>query len=121
MGLSDKELHAKVSASWWGRISQRMVEAMKGFFWSTVKPCVEVEPGCNLRDVQLQKLLDYMRSDPNASSRDLQIVKAVVCGEIHRHPAIQGIMLACMNRVEKEDSKNRTFRNRHRDWSARFR
>ena len=119
LGMTDSQLHAKVSSQWFGRSGNVMVEAMKGFYWSVVKPCLEVEPGCSLRDLQLQKLLDYMRSDPNASSRDLAIVKSVVTGELHRHPAIQGIMLACMNRVDKVERGNNTFRNKHRDWSAR--
>ena len=89
-------------------------DSMIHFHSTTVKPCLQVEPGCNLRDLEIQRLLSYLRGDPRTSSRDLAIVKTVLSGSLCRHPAVQGVLCACMNRVHMIESGNSTFRNRHR-------
>ena len=93
-----------------------MTEALQQFFSTVVKPCLQVEPGASMRDEQVQKLLDFLRADPQTSSRDLRIVNAVISGDLSRHPAVQGVMCACLNRVHMLESGNSTFRSKHRAW-----
>ena len=113
-----EKLYKMARATWWGKSAHKMVPALKEFWVWTVKPCLEGEPGTTLRDVQLQKILDYLRSDPQASTKDIMIVRSIACGEMRRHPAIQGVLCACMNRIHMLESGNKTFPSAHRHWAC---
>jgi len=114
MGASD--LWSKIRSSWHGRSGHKLSEPMQIFFTGTVKPCLEVEAGHSYKHTQMEQLLHYMRSDPTTSASDLSIIRAVVTQQVHRHPAVHGIMASCMNKLDNLEKGKATFRNPRRAW-----
>ena len=67
------------------------VSALDLFFSQTVRPCIDTEPGAGLKEAYLQKLIDFLASDPNTSTRDLDMIQSICSGKLQRHPALHGV------------------------------
>jgi len=81
----------QVRTTWWGRMGQPTAEACNLFYSQTVRPCIDTEPGAGLKEAYLQKLLDYLSSDPNTNHRDLDMIQQICSGKLQRHPALHGV------------------------------
>lgn len=112
--LDSEKVHQKVRAQWTGRGGHAMTAPLQQWVTLVVTPCMSVEPGMCVQDHLLQRLLDYMGSQPDSDPQDLQLVRAIVTGRVARHPAVHGTMLCCFNKLEAIEKGNTTFRNRHR-------
>ena len=58
--------------------------------------------------------MQFMMSDPNTSSLDVALVRNIVTGKISRHPALQGVLIGCITKLNNIDAGKTTMRNRHR-------
>lgn len=114
-------LHRKLRPAWYGRAGHKLTESMAIFMARIVTPCLEVEPsdGNGLRSVQIERVLSFMRSDQDTTPNDLQIVKALATGQLHRHPVLHGVVSACMNRLDMLEKGKSTFRCPKRNLLAR--
>ena len=116
LSMSGPELHTKVRNVWYGKQGVKSTEAMKHFMESTVFPCLDCDPSNPMKSSLLDSLMKYMRCEESADvlEADLRMVRAIVTGSLNHHPAIHGLVVACMNRVTKEERGNSTFRDAHR-------
>ena len=116
LSMSGPELHTKVRHVWYGKQGVKSTEAMKHFMESTVFPCLDCDPSNPMKSSLLDSLMKYMRCEESADvlEADLRMVRAIVTGSLNHHPAIHGLVVACMNRVTKEERGNSTFRDAHR-------
>ena len=114
-GWTLEHLHQKMRSSWTGRITAGpMTEALQMFVAMYVTPCLDCEPSASMKQVHLDRLLSFMQGDPDTGVRDLDIVKAVVTGQVSRHPAVHGTLCAIMNKLRQWQNGTHTMRNRHR-------
>lgn len=108
------KLHLHIRAAWNGRLGQAMSESMKLFHAQYVQPSIDCEPGHSVKEVQLEKLLQFMAGDPNSSSHELELVRSIVTGRLSQHPALQGVLIACMRKLKGLEGGASSMRNRHR-------
>ena len=110
------QLHHKVKCIWNKRVNRAgaVTEALELFVAVYVRPSLDAEPGQSIKHAHLEKLLAFMGRDPTTSSADLNLVRAIVTGEVSRHPAVQGVLVACITKVRALKSGATTMRNRHR-------
>lgn len=115
-----EELHKLVRSQWSGKMGQieYVTEAMTLWRALIVKPAVDTEPGHCLKDKALKDLLLYMGRDPTTTGSEMDLVAAVVSGDLSRHPCFQGILVACMTKLRGQDQGRQTMRNPHRPWTA---
>ena len=174
---SIEELRRKMRSRWWGRAAMQMNPALQHFHMTTVKPCLDVEPGkvdvwhtdihthtlsqnftnfhkfhhvqewwcseimflqfrvvlvpwsdweCDhrtppqlctgqcLKSMQVENLMRWLHKDETVSNKEIEMVRAIISGDVARHPALHGLMCALLNRIQKIDGGKETFRNRHR-------
>lgn len=83
---------AQVRQAWWGRSGVGMNETMELFYWQTVKPAIECEPGSGLKEQYLNQLVDFLSCDPNTSAKDVEMIKSICTGKMQRHPALHGVI-----------------------------
>ena len=114
MALSQEELHLRVKQSWNGRTSSLQTAELDLFTSQWVRPCLDCEPGVSMKHQHLKGLLAYMASETSSTSADLQVVQAVVTGQLKRHPAVQGVLAACVEKIRMWNNGCSTMRNRHR-------
>ena len=114
-GKSLEELHYEVRKVWQGRMtSGTQTEALELWYSNMVQPCLSVEPGKSIKQKALNDLLKWMQCDPTCSGYEIAMVKDIVTGELFRHPALQGILVACSARLQQLKSGAATMRNAHR-------
>lgn len=109
MALGIRELHTKVRSFWWGKSASKMSKNLGHFFATKCKPAIECDPEHTFKKDELDRLLEFMRAEGTDS--DLKMVKAICTGALHRHPALHGIMSACVEKVHLLDTGKTTFRN----------
>lgn len=110
----DDKLHHEVRCVWHGRQGQQMTQALQLFFGQWVQPCIDSEPGHPIKHQCLEKLLGYLSREESTSQSDLDMVRAIVTGKLSRHPAIHGVLTACMSKLRQFAQGTSTMRNRHR-------
>ena len=103
-------LHNKMRGIWNGKIAQDMSESLNLFVTMYVRPCLDTEPGHSMKDVHLQRLLDYMSKDEMTGKGELEMVRSIVTGQLSRHPAFHGILVACMAKLRCIEAGNTTMR-----------
>ena len=116
MALSVEALHLKVRNTWTGRMGTHITPSLDLFMSQYVRPTLACEPGVAMKQQQLQRLLAFMAADPTTGPGDTEVVKAVVTGQVARHPAIHGILSACMNKLHMWKNGLTTMRNGRRSW-----
>ena len=109
--LDCSSLHQRVRSVWYGRSGHTMNECLQQFYTTVVSPCLEVEPGAEIKSLQLEKVLDFMRSEEGTTNNDIQLVKAIVSHQVHRHPVLHGVISACMCKLDCIEKGKKTFRN----------
>lgn len=109
-----EKLHLHIRAVWNGRLGQQMSESLKLFHAQYVQPAIDCEPGHSIKELQLEKLLRYMAGDPSSSSHELEFVRSIVTGRLSQHPALQGILIACVQKLKGLEGGASSMRNRHR-------
>ena len=114
--LSLVDLHKMVKKSWQAR--NRMNTSMEHFFMLTVKPCIDVEPSCGIKELHLQKALDFMSREPGATPKDLEFIKAIMAGKLSRHPALHGLVVAIATKLDHLERGKSTMRNPKRSLDA---
>ena len=119
LGLSNEQLHTKVRGQWTGRMAQKMTEALSLWCQTYVKPVLDSEPGFSIPRGQVDNLLSYLTNNGSVSKQEVELVNAIVCGQVARHPMIQGVLAACMNRLTNEERGTSTMKNRFRTLSTR--
>ena len=117
---SVEDLHQKVRCIWQSRMSASSdyTEALQLWYSHVVQPCLTTEPGQSIKQKSLQDLLRFMASDPTCTGHEIDLVRTVVSGELFRHPAMQGILVACLNQLRMMKSGAVTMRNPHRILSS---
>ena len=113
MCLDVAKLHHHVRCVWSGRMGQSMTSSLELFVAQFVQPCLDTEPGFPVRQFHLQKVLDYMENVDGVSRHDIRMVENIVTGKVQKHPALQGILVACLTKLQGLENGTSTFRNRH--------
>ena len=111
---SVEALHSRVGCVWRGRMGQESTPALTLFFAQYIQPCLDTEPGHPIQHKAIERLMQFMMSDPNTSSLDVALVRNIVTGKISRHPALQGVLIGCITKLNNIDAGKTTMRNRHR-------
>ncbi len=112
-----EELHRDVRKAFTGRLTRKeWVSPALGLFCAhVVKPCIDVEPGADLRQAALDKLLEYMRADVNTTPLEIVSVFELASGRTRRHPALHGAMMACADKCRRIESGKSTTRKAFRN------
>ncbi len=113
-GMEMDQLHHRVRCVWNGRASQPMSEPMSLFFSQYVQPSLDTEPGHPIKQQCLERLLKYMSCDRQTHDFEMKLVKDIVTGTLSQHPAIQGILVACLTKVRAMEKGNTTMRSNSR-------
>ena len=118
-GMPLEKLHRHVRSVWLGRQSNKLTDTLTMWVSQYVTPALEVEPGASIEEVHVQKLLNYisMSKVQKVNRQELKLVERIVTGKISQHPAIQGMLIACMNKLQCQERGTCTVRDRHRDFS----
>lgn len=112
-----KVLHHRVMCVWNGRVGQPMTEALNLFRAQVVQPCLDTEPGHPIPHKCLDRLLQFLTNDPQANSFDVSLVRSIVTGQLSRHPAMQGVLVACMTKLQNEEEGKKAMRNSKRSFA----
>lgn len=118
MALDVAKLHHHIRCVWSGRMGQAMTPSLELFIAQYVQPCLDTEPGFPVRQFHLQKVLEYMENVDGVSRHDIKMVETIVTGKVQKHPALQGLLVACLTRLQGLENGATTFRNRHSHWVA---
>ncbi len=108
------DLHKHVACTWRGKMAHSMSVAAQYFCMHVVKVCIDVQPWHGCKEATMERMLQYMASDPNVPRLDLALVRNVVTGDISRHPAIHGMLSALALKIQMLEEDKSTMRNRFR-------
>ena len=116
--LETDKLHLKVRSLWCGRMGHKMKDALATWMATYVSPCLDTEPGHSFAKHHIDSLMQSLCSSGTVSETEMSLVRAIVTGEVSRHPALQGILCACLHRLKNFENGTTTLRNRHRALST---
>lgn len=111
-----EKLHQHVRCVWMGRQSQKLTPTMDLWMTKHALPALEVEPGTCIEQYHVNKLMNYISQSKLTpiNRQEIKLVERVITGKISQHPAIQGMLIACMNKLQCEEEGQSTVRSRHR-------
>ena len=104
---SVEALHSRVGCVWRGRMGQESTPALTLFFAQYIQPRLDTEPDHPIQHKAIERLMQFMMSDPNSSSLDVALVRNIVTGKISRHPA------GCLDWLHHQAEQHRCRKDDH--------
>lgn len=115
LALGNQELQKYVRNSWISSMRGESAEALKFFYASTVSPCLAVNAGdcsSDLKQLSWQFTAKLASGDlTDLDKISCRLAEACCNGTFASHPAAQGIMMGCLDVLERQERGCTTLRH----------